>query len=245
MRSPANSRLSACRGRRSRRVNSSRCPLSLGHPTGRDVRRGDEASLADSLRADHDLRQGGSGCRKGGQQAVVEPRSRRRGRSLLLPPPGSRRRSPRSGVAIRPARSRCSSAIEWRFQELADLVVHLRVDLPAQLLARLLADRRRRDLRFATERAYACARGRSTSSSSAPPGRCRRPSGRLRRCSFVAGASGCCSTAPGTQRQMLRSTASASSSCARCFLTHYHADHYLGPARHAEDLLPCGAARST
>ena len=68
----------------------------------------------------------------------------------------------------------------------------------------------------------------STSSSSAPRARSRRPSAPRRRCSCAAAASGCCSTAARARSGRCCAPRSGLVELREVFVSHFHADHYLG-----------------
>src|SRR3989440_12616435 len=181
------------------------------------MRRRDESFLADALRADHDLGQGEVDVRKSGQQAVVELRRPRVALPALLP------RGDLVDAVLRQGRDQAGKiAVLLRdrvtLPELADLVVDLRFELSPQLLPRLFTGGCGRSVEVSHGTSLHLLPWTSTSSSSAPRGRCRRPGGRPRRCLFAAGASACSSTARGGRSGRCSARRSASSSCARFFL---------------------------
>src|SRR2546423_12527116 len=160
------------------------------------MRRRDQGFLADALRADHDVGQGEVDIRKSGQQAVVELGRPRVALPTLLPC------GDLVDAVLRQGRDQAGEvAVLLRdrvtLPELADLVVDLRFELSPQLLPRLFTGGCGRSVEVSHGASLHLLPWTSTSSSSAPRGRCRRPGGRPPRCLFAAGASAPSSTARG------------------------------------------------
>ena len=199
--------------------HSSRSPVGATPSHGAGVGGRDVGLLADALRADHDVGQVEADVGERGQELGVEAR-----RALVALPAVAglhelvdavrRQRRDEARQVARVLGDRV------RLVELADLRVELRRDLaPVDLEHGRVGH---------AARAYYRRRWTSTSSFSAPRRRCRPRSARRRRSSCAAAASGCSSTAPRARSASCSARSVGLPDLEEIFLTHFHADHFLG-----------------